>query len=121
MAAVAGLRGTGDFGANERPKNFREMILFLNPNGSAPLFALTSKVRKRTVSDAEYNWWDEPNDLVRLTVNGTFLAAATDIIVNSVDPTSTTSTPGGAWPRISSPGTCSWWSPRRTTRRSTRR
>jgi hypothetical protein len=90
MAAVAGLRGTGDFGANERPKNFREMILFLNPNGSAPLFALTSKVRKRTVSDAEYNWWDEPNDLVRLTVNGTFAAGATDIIVNSVDPTSTT-------------------------------
>lgn len=93
MAAVAGLRGTGDFSASERPKNFREMILFLNPNGSAPLFALTSKVRKRTVSDAEYNWWDEPNDLVRLRANGggsSIAAGITDILVNSVDPTATT-------------------------------
>jgi hypothetical protein len=93
VAAVAGLRGTGDFSANERPKNFREMILFLNPNGSAPLFALTSKVRKRTVSDPEYNWWDEPNDLVRLRANGggsSIGAGVTDILVNSVDPTSTT-------------------------------
>jgi Family of unknown function (DUF5309) len=90
MAAVAGLRGTGDFSANERPKNFREMILFLNPNGSAPLFALTSKVRKRTVSDPEYNWWDEPNDLVRLRVNGAIGSTITDVIVNSVDPTATT-------------------------------
>ena len=26
--AVAGLRGTGDWAADERPKNFREMILW---------------------------------------------------------------------------------------------
>lgn len=26
--AVAGLRGTGDWGTDERPKNFREMILW---------------------------------------------------------------------------------------------
>lgn len=86
MAAVAGLRGTGDFGTDERPKNFREMILFLNPNGSAPLFALTSKVKSRTVDDPEYNWWDEPNDLVRLQVNGTVDSAATLITVDSPDP-----------------------------------
>lgn len=93
MTAVAGLRGSGDFSANERPTNFREMILFLNPNGSAPLFALTSKVRKRTVSDAQYQWWDEPNDLVRVRANGSGSAigsTVTDIQVNSVDPTATT-------------------------------
>lgn len=89
MAAVAGLRGTGDFGTDERPKNFREMILFLQPNGSAPIFALTSKVRKRTVDDAEYNWWDEPNDLVRLQANGSHASGDTIINVDSVDPTDT--------------------------------
>ena len=38
--AVAGLRGTGDWATDERPKNFREMILWRNPNGMAPLTAL---------------------------------------------------------------------------------
>ncbi len=28
MTAVAGLRGTGDFGTDERPKSFREYILW---------------------------------------------------------------------------------------------
>ncbi len=53
---VLGLRGTGDFGADERPKDFRETILFRDPNGDAPIFALTSKTRKRVVSDPQYYW-----------------------------------------------------------------
>lgn len=89
MAAVAGLRGTGDFSADERPKNFREMILFLEPNGDAPIFGLTSKAKKRTVNDPEYNWWDEPTDLVRLLVNGALGSGDTLIAVDSVDPTDT--------------------------------
>jgi hypothetical protein len=40
MSGIAGLRGTGDFGTDERPKGFREGILFFNPNGEAPIFAL---------------------------------------------------------------------------------
>ena len=44
--AVAGLRGTGDWGTDERPKNFRETILWRDPNGSAPLTALMSKMKK---------------------------------------------------------------------------
>jgi len=87
MAAVAGLRGTGDFSTDERPKNFREMILWLEPNGDAPIFALTSKAKKRTVNDPEYNWWDEPIDLVRLQVNGAFSSSDPVIAVDSVDPT----------------------------------
>jgi hypothetical protein len=53
MSGVAGLRGTGDWGVDERPKNFREMILFRNANGSAPIFALTARARKKTVDDPE--------------------------------------------------------------------
>lgn len=87
MAAVAGLRGTGDFGTDERPKDFRESILFLKPNGDAPIFALTSKAKKRVVSDPEYNWWDEPNDQVRLQVNGALTTVGTLIAVDSTDPT----------------------------------
>jgi hypothetical protein len=70
MPFFAGLRGTGSFGTDERPKNFREMILFLNPNGSAPLYALTSKAKTESVDDPEFNWWEETNDICRLIVNG---------------------------------------------------
>lgn len=85
---VLGLRGTGDFGTDERPKDFREMILFRDPNGDAPIFALTSKTRKRTVTDPEFAWWDEPQDIVRLQVNGAVgnTAGDTNIVVDSTDP-----------------------------------
>ena len=95
MPAVAGLRGTGNFSTDERPKDYREMILWRNPNGSAPIFALSSKAKKRTVTDPEYNWWDEPNDLVRLTVNGARTSSDGVITINSTDPS--TAAPGNVW------------------------
>lgn len=89
---VAGLRGTGDWGTDERPKNFRETILFRNPNGSAPIFALSAKAGKVTVDDPEFSWWDEPNDIVRLQVNGALAAADTLVTIDSLDPASTSAT-----------------------------
>ena len=86
MAAVAGLRGTGDLGTDERPKNFRELILWRNPTGSAPIFALMAKAKKKTTTDPEFSWWDEPNDLVRLQVNGALSSSATTVVVDSADP-----------------------------------
>ncbi len=88
--AVAGLRGTGDWGTDERPKDFRESILFYSPNGNAPLFALTSKAGKKSVSDPEYNWWAEGQNLVRLQVNGALAAGDTTVTVDSADPTAST-------------------------------
>ena len=91
MSGIAGLRGTGDWGTDERPKDFRESILFYSPNGDAPIFALSSKAGKKTVSDPEFAWWAESNTLIRLQ-NGAGAAAAGDttITITSVDPTSTT-------------------------------
>lgn len=86
MAAVAGLRGTGDWATDERPKNFREMILFRNPNGTAPLFALMGKVSEEAVNDPEFSWWDEPNDLIRLQVAADVAQAGTTVTVDSADP-----------------------------------
>ena len=88
--AVAGLRGTGDWGTDERPKNFRAGILRFNPNGTAPIFALTGKGKKRTTNDPEFSWWCEGNTLIRLQVNGALVAADTLITVDTLDPTSTT-------------------------------
>jgi hypothetical protein len=69
--AVIGMRGTGDWGTDERPKNFREMILWRNPNGSAPLTALMSKMGSESVDDPEFAWWEEELNPIRLQANGT--------------------------------------------------
>lgn len=66
----AGLRGTGSYGADERPKSFRETILWLQPNGKAPLFALTAKAKTESVDDPQYYWWEEVNTICRMQVNG---------------------------------------------------
>lgn len=89
MAAVAGLRATGDFGTDERPKDFREMILWRNPKGTAPIFALTARAKKRVTTDPEFKWWNEPNDNVRLQVNGEHASGVTTITIDSSDPDAT--------------------------------
>ena len=66
--AVVGLRGTGDWATDERPKNFREMILWRNPNGQTPLTALLSKDEVGSTSDPEYAWYEEELNALRLTV-----------------------------------------------------
>ena len=57
MSAFLGMRGTGDWVTDQRPKSFRETILYLYPNGMAPLTALASKIKSSQVDDPEFNWW----------------------------------------------------------------
>lgn len=90
MTAVPGLRGTGDWGTDERPKNFRESILWMDPNGDTPLLGLTSKVKGKSmnVDDPEFSWWSEPKDIIRLQVAGAIGDTTTTLItVDSGDPT----------------------------------
>jgi hypothetical protein len=76
--AVAGLRGTGDWATDERPKNFREMILWRNPNGQAPLTALLSKMKSEATDDPEFAWYEEELNALRLTINWTTGYSTTD-------------------------------------------
>jgi len=57
MAGFLGMRGTGDWATDERPKNWRETILYLYPNGTAPLTAILSKLKEEKVDDAQFHWW----------------------------------------------------------------
>ena len=81
--AFAGLRGTGDWGVDERPKNFREMILWRNPNGQAPLTALMSKMKTEKTDDPEFSWWEEQQEVVRVVVNGAQASGDTAMEINS--------------------------------------
>ena len=78
MAAIAGMRGTGDWGTDERPKSFRETILWRSPNGQTPLTALMSKMKSESVNDPEFAWWEEELNALRLTVNYTTGYSTTD-------------------------------------------
>ncbi len=52
--AVAGLRGTGSWSTDERPKNYREVILYLYPNGSSPLMGMLGKLSDESTDDPEF-------------------------------------------------------------------
>ena len=59
MAGFLGMRGTGDWASELRPKNFRQGILKLFPNGSVPITAMTSMMPDEKVNDPEFKWWDK--------------------------------------------------------------
>ena len=52
--AVLSMRGTGSWSADERPKNYREAILYLYPHDKAPLMAMLSKLQEESVDDPEF-------------------------------------------------------------------
>lgn len=54
-----GLRASDDVVSNERPESWREGVLRLFPNGSAPLTALTALMPSSRVDDPHYHWWTE--------------------------------------------------------------
>ena len=83
--AILGIRGTGNWGTDERPKNFRETILRRTPNGSAPLTALLSKLKSQPVDDPEFSWWEELQSIVRVRVDGTGASAASTTIGVTAD------------------------------------
>lgn len=68
--AVGGVRGTGNWGEDERPRDFRNMILWTQPEGDTPIFALMGRAKKKSVSDPEFHWWAEKKDIVQLQLNG---------------------------------------------------
>lgn len=55
--AFLGMRGTGDWATDERPLNWRQGVLLLYPNGSAPLTAILSKMGGQKVDDPQFHWW----------------------------------------------------------------
>lgn len=70
-----GMRGTGDWVTDQRPKNWREQILYLYPNGQAPLTAILSMMSSEKVDDPEFNWWTQEQTAVGGAVSGVYTDA----------------------------------------------
>jgi hypothetical protein len=84
-AFISGLRNSTEFGTGERPKNFREAIMWLDPNGMAPLQAISAKMKSENVDDAEFNWWEEVMDVPKAIVVTT--GTGTSLTLNSTQST----------------------------------
>lgn len=77
-----GLRGSGSFGTDDRPKSYRDFISHIDPNGDAILTAFTSKLKKQQVGDPEHKWAEKDQPTLRLTVNGAQTSGDATIEVN---------------------------------------
>lgn len=68
--AIAGLRGTGHWTADEMPMDYREGLLYLEPNGRARLTAIMAKLRNETTSNYKFNIFEKNIPVQRTTVDG---------------------------------------------------
>ena len=82
---VQGLRGTGEFSTEFRPRNYRELFTLLEPNGNSPLNALLSMGSSESTNDPAFrNFRDELPER-RLTVNGAVTSTGTSSETITVD------------------------------------
>lgn len=59
MSAFFGMRGTGDWAANEVLENYRQGILRLYPNGSTIITGITSMMPSEKNDSCVYHWWEQ--------------------------------------------------------------
>ncbi len=67
-----GMRGTDDWVSGQRPENWRQQILYLYPNGSAPLTAILSMMGSDLVDDPRFHWWTQEQSAVGGAVAGIY-------------------------------------------------
>lgn len=66
--AILGMRGTGSLASGERPKNYRQGILLMFPNGDAPLTGMLSQLREQSVNDPQFFWFEKGLPVARATI-----------------------------------------------------
>ena len=77
MQAFLGMRGSSSHADSDfRPKNWREKILRLYPNGQVSLTALTALMKSESTDDPEFYWFDKALPSQRATVTARYTDAA---------------------------------------------
>lgn len=77
------MRGTGQFSAASRPQNWRQTIILLFPNASAPLTAILSMLPEESTDDPKFNWFQKPLPPQRLLATASFTSGALTIAVTA--------------------------------------
>lgn len=84
MSAIAGLRGTGQFGVDFRPTSYRELFTLIEPNGTAPLNALLSMAQSESTDDPKFNHFRDELPARVLTVNAAHVAGDAALTVTNI-------------------------------------
>lgn len=81
--AILGLRDTKSYGdAGFRWENFRQLILYSFPNGSAPLTAVLALLESEGTNDPKYNWFSKNMATRRTAANANYTNVAASIVVD---------------------------------------
>lgn len=85
-AIIRGMIHTEAFNDKDRrPKNWRQGILYLYPNGSAPLTALMSLTKSEKTDDPQYHWWTKKLNMQTAPVTGVFTNSGLSATYNPAD------------------------------------
>jgi len=86
-AAIQGMRGSGEFNTDFRPKNYRELFTLLEPNGNAPLNAMLAMGSSESTDDPEYkNFRDElPDRVMKINFGAGYNTAVTTLVIDASD------------------------------------
>lgn len=77
--SLPGMKSTADFAANERPKNYREGLMLLEPRNGASLYRLTAAMQNEPTDDPEFRWWNEAVDMYQFQINGAIGSGVTTV------------------------------------------
>ncbi len=83
--AFFGMRASDDFTVTgQRPENWREMILYLYPNGDAPLTALLAAMKSESADDPHFHWFTKslPSQSATLVDDGVYTDALSTAYVS---------------------------------------
>lgn len=85
--AIQGMRGTGEFNTDFRPKNYRELFTLLEPNGNAPLNAMLAMGASEETDDPEFkNFRDElPERTLKINNGAGYNSSATTLTIDADD------------------------------------
>jgi Family of unknown function (DUF5309) len=86
MAAILGMRGTGSWDSDSRPKNYRQTILLLNPNANLPLTAILSMLPDESTDDPEFKIFTKSLPSQRVVVSGSQTDSDTTIELTGSTP-----------------------------------
>lgn len=83
MTTVTDIFNTSGFVTDQAKKSFSGMITRLMPNGSAPLFGLTSMLATETAVATEHGFWTKTMVFPEATINGALTTETTLVVDDS--------------------------------------
>lgn len=71
-----GMRGTGDWTDNVVPEDWAQYIMYEEPNGDTPIYAMQSMYSKEAAKSYKYHWWTETTPTESGSVTNIYIDSA---------------------------------------------